>query len=115
MSFPPTSRKVAPLHHPRLEVEGVIVDDEGPIPPMMQGSTLFPALIEPDPLRLEDKEIVWLRQPLVEDAALNIGEAIAQQWRGDICCGSHLKAKSFEFVDLVARTVSDVDDRLCQI
>ncbi len=43
---------------------------------MVQGSAFRPAFVEPDPLRLEDEEVVGIAQPVIDDDTFDVGQAI---------------------------------------
>lgn len=64
---------MTPLEHAVFEVERAVVDGEGSIAVVMKGSPFYSALVEPDPLRLEDEEVVRLAKPVIDDGAFDVG------------------------------------------
>ncbi len=73
------SRQVTPLDHTVVQVERAVVDGEGPIPAMVQGSPFRPAFVEPDSLRLKDEEVVGIEQPVIDYHAFDVGQAIFEK------------------------------------
>ncbi|QTK81924.1 Hypothetical protein AT6N2_L1106 [Agrobacterium tumefaciens] len=109
------SRQVTPLDHAVLQVERAVVDGEGPIPAMVQGSPFRAAFIEPDPLRLEDEEVVGVAQPVIDDDTFDVGQAIREKGSRDLLRGPGPQAKPLKLVEIRAGTVSDIDNGFGQI
>ena len=71
------SGQMAPFDHPISKVECAAIDGERTVAPVMHHSTFLAVLVDPDPRRLKDEEVVRIREPRIDDPALDIGQAVA--------------------------------------
>lgn len=101
---------MTPLDHAVAQVERAVVDGEGSVTTMVQGPAFCSALVDPDPLRLEDEQVVGLEERVIDDDAFDVSQAILNKRSRDLLRGPDLQAKPFELVDIRAGTVSDVDN-----
>ena len=75
---------MTPLDHSVLEIERAVVDDKRAVAAVVQRPTFLALFIDPDVLGLKDEEVVGLAEPVIDNAALDVCQAVTEKGCGNI-------------------------------
>jgi hypothetical protein len=106
---------MAPFDHAVFEIERSAVDGERTVTSVMHHSTLFAALVDPDPRRLKDEEVVRVRELGIDDPAFDVSQAVTEERSRHVLGRLRPEGVPLEFIHPIPRTVPDVDNGFGEI
>lgn len=103
-------KRNAPIRASGLQLDSPSIDDELAVTVMVNRLRVFLRSIDPGFDHFKNKQVVLIRQPCIDDIALQIGEALGDKWRRNLLGRSCCQAEALEFVYVLARAVANAND-----